>query len=120
MPGFDEGRSDRPRRSRYENRFWDGPQKVGFGVDRVMKHLDAPEPSVVEAVFARWPELVGDVIADNCRPARITDGVLVIEAESPAWVSELGWMGEEILNQICTKLETNEIAAVTAVLAKPR
>ena len=116
MSGFDD--NGRPRRSRYEKRFWDGPQQVGFGVDRVMKHLDAPEQSVVEGVFARWQELVGEVIADNCRPARINDGVLVIEAESPAWVSELGWMGEEILNQVRTKLETDEITSVSVVLAK--
>ena len=117
MSEFDD--NGRPRRSRYEKRFWDGPKQVGFGVDRVMKHLDAPERSVVEGVFSRWPELVGQVIADNCRPARINDGVLVIEADAPAWVSELGWMGEEILNQIRTKLGTDEITSVSVVLAKP-
>jgi len=92
---------------------------VGFGVDRVMKHLNAPTPGVVEGVFARWPELVGDVIADHTRPARITDGELVIEAESPAWVSELKWMSEEILNQIRIKLGTEEVTSVSVVLAKP-
>lgn len=112
--------SDGRGRSRYEKRFWDGPKKVGFGVERVMKHLDAPASSVVEGVFARWPELVGDVIADHTRPARITDGELVIEAESPAWVSELSWMGEEILNQIRIKLGTDEVTSVKVVLAKER
>ena len=118
MSGFDE--SGRPRRSRYEKRFWDGPQQVGFGVDRVMKHLDAPNPSIVEAVFSRWPELVGEVIADNVRPARITDGELILETDSPAWVSEMRWMSEEILNQVRTKLETGEITSVSVVLAKHR
>ena len=113
-PGFGGG-----GRSRYERRFWDGPKKVGFGVDRVMKHLDAPNPSVVEGVFARWPELVGDVISEHTRPARITDGELVIEAESAAWVSELRWMSDEILNQIRTKLATEEVTSVVVVLAKP-
>ena len=75
---------------------------------------------MVEGVFARWPELVGDVIADHTRPARITDGELVIEAESLAWVSELSWMGEEILNQIRIKLGTDEVTSVKVVLAKER
>lgn len=120
MSGFDGGDPNRPRRSRYERRFWDGPQKVGFGVDRVMKHLDAPNPSVVEGVFARWPELVGEVIADHVRPARIVDGELVIEAESAAWVAEMKWMSEEILKQIRIKLETDEITSVTVRLAGGR
>lgn len=120
MSGLDRNESDRPRRSRYEKRFFDGPKKVGFGVDRVMKHLDAPTPSIVEAVFSRWPELVGDVIADHVRPARITNGELVIEAESAEWMSEMRWMSEEILNQIRTKLDTDEVTSVSVVLAKHR
>ena len=111
MQGFDDD-SKRPRRSRYEKRFWDGPQQVGFGIDRVMKHMDAPESSVLEAVFSRWPELVGDTIADHARPARITDGQLVIETDSSAWVSELRWMSEEILRQIRTKLDSDEIVSI--------
>jgi len=77
-----------------------------------MRHLDAPAPGVVEGVFARWPELVGDLIASHAQPARIRDGELLIEADSPEWASELQWMGEEILNQIRTKLGSDEITEV--------
>jgi len=119
MSGSNYPDGGRRGRSRYERRFWDGPKEVGFGVDRVMKHLHAPTPTVVEGVFARWPELVGEVIADHTRPARITDGELVIEAESAAWVSELRWMSDEILHQIRTKLATDEVVSVSVVLAKP-
>lgn len=120
MSGPSDSGSGRSGRSRYEKRFWDGPQQVGFGVDRVMKHLNAPNPSTVQGVFSRWPELVGDVIAEHTRPARIIDGELVIEADSAAWLSELRWMSDEILNQIRTKLGTDEVTSVSVVLAKPR
>lgn len=109
---------DRSRKiSRYERRFREGPQPLGFGVERVMKHLDAPQTSIVEAVFSRWPELVGDVIGENSRPAGITDGVLTVEVSSQAWASELGWMAEELVRQIQTKLDTTEIGSIEVRLA---
>ncbi len=105
--------------SRYARRFRDGPQQVGFGVERVMKHLDAPTTSIVEGVFSNWDTLVGDVIGEHSKPAGITDGVLTVEVANQAWASELSWMAEELVRQIRAKLDTDEIHSITIKLAKP-
>lgn len=108
---------DRPM-SRYSRRFREGPQKLGFGVDRVMRHLDAPEPSVVEAVFSEWSALVGEVIGSNTKPVRIKDGVLLVEVQNQAWASEMQWMAEELVRQIQAKLDTEEVTSITVRLAR--
>lgn len=83
-----------------------------------MKHMDAPQTSIVEAVFSRWPDLVGDVIGSHSKPAGISDGVLTVEVENQAWASEMSWMAEELVRQICLKLDTDEIQSITIKLAK--
>lgn len=104
--------------SRYSRRFRDGPKPLGFGVERVMKHMDAPQTSIVEAVFSNWAHLVGDVIGAHSKPAGIADGVLTVEVENQAWASEMSWMAEELVRQIQMKLDTDEIESIKIKLAK--
>lgn len=115
------GRPDGPRevpRSRNYRRFWDGPQTVGTGVERVLKHLNAPKAGVVESVFADWERLVGDVIAAHTRPQRITKGVLYLEVDDPAWASEMEWMSEDLLERISEMANTIEITEIKVVLTR--
>jgi len=115
---------DRPRlpgdvpRSRTYRRFWDGPQQVGDGVERVLKHLNAPKGNVVESVFSDWDRLVGDLIGAHTRPTRIENGVLFLEVDDAAWASEMEWMSEELLRRIAEKAETVEITKITVVLSR--
>ncbi len=91
---------------------------MGQAVDRLLGHLNAPRRDTVEAIFERWPELVGDVIGTHTTPMRVVDGELHLEVADQAWVSEMEWMSEELLRQITTKLETDEIQAIKVHLAR--
>ncbi len=120
MPSSDVPRrlpGDVPR-SRTYRRFWDGPQQVGGGVERVLKHLNAPKADVVESVFSDWESLVGKVIAEHTTPTRIENGVLFLEVANPAWASEMEWMSEEMLRQITTMANTVEITEIRVQVAK--
>ena len=41
------------------------------------------------SVLSRWEALVGAQVAAHCRPTRLRDGELVIEAETTAWATQL-------------------------------
>lgn len=103
---------------RRTRRYGDSPRPVRAGIERVMTHLRAPEPSIVEAVFAHWPDLVGDVIGAHARPVRIVDGTLVVEVDEPAWASELTWMADDLQAQLAKRLDTNEINKISVQLAR--
>lgn len=83
-----------------------------------MIHLDAPTPGVITSVFADWEAIVGDVIAEHARPQRITNGVLVLEVDDPAWASEMEWLGEEIIRRISLAVDTTEITAIKVQLSR--
>ncbi len=108
---------DVPRSRNYRS-FWDGPQRLGGGVDRVLKHLNAPKADVVESVFSDWERLVGEVIAEHTTPTKIERGVLYLEVDNPAWASEMEWMSEELLRRISAMANTVEITAIRVQVAR--
>ena len=75
---------DKRQRGRTYRGFFDGPKPVGAGVERVMKHLDAPTTGVVTSIFRDWEAIVGETIAAHARPQRIKNGELVLEVDDPA------------------------------------
>jgi len=105
-------------RSRGYRRFWDGPHRVGDGIERVMRHLNAPKADVVETVFSDWERLVGEMIAAHTRPQRIVNGVLFLEVDDPAWASEMQWLSEDLLERISAKADTLEITEIKVVLTR--
>jgi predicted nucleic acid-binding Zn ribbon protein len=44
----------------------------------------------------RWNEIVGDAIAAHAEPSSLKDGVLRIRADSPAWATEISYLGAQI------------------------
>lgn len=58
-------------------------------------------PRVAEGtVFAQWPEVVGDQIAEHAQPTALRDGVLSISAESTAWATQLRMVQAQVLAKI--------------------
>ena len=86
-----------------------GPRPMKAGVERVLRHLNAPETDVVQSIFSEWSALVGELIGAHSRPVDVADGILVIEADDPAWASELGWLADDLVGRLRDRLDTNEI-----------
>lgn len=51
-------------------------------------------------VFSRWPELVGEVIAQRARPIALRDGTLVLAVEGAAWANEFHLMKPRLLETL--------------------
>lgn len=51
-------------------------------------------------VFGRWPQVVGEEIADHATPISLTGSVLNIQAESTAWATQLRMMQSQLLAKI--------------------
>jgi predicted nucleic acid-binding Zn ribbon protein len=55
-------------------------------------------------VVDRWPELVGHQIAARTRAEALTDGVLLVRAESTAWATQLRLMAADIVRRLNVEL----------------
>lgn len=88
-------------------RSWSGPgpdrrdpQPLGAAT-RDLAKSQGWSPRVAEgAVFAQWPTVVGEQIAEHATPTVLRDGVLNVSAESTAWATQLRMVQAQLLAKI--------------------
>ena len=81
----------------------DDPQPLGRLVDSLVTEQDWSERTRVGSVFGRWEALVGPEIAAHCAPQTLTEGELLVVAESTAWATQLRLMRADILTSILAR-----------------
>jgi predicted nucleic acid-binding Zn ribbon protein len=78
------------------------PRPVGESLDGMARKLGAPKVSVLNAVFARWEEIVGPSVAAHARPLSLRAGVLVIGTDQPGWATQLRFLGPDLLSRLAS------------------
>ncbi len=78
----------------------DDPQRLGSLVDSLVSEQDWTRQTLVGQVFGRWEALVGSDIAEHCRPQTLTEGELLVVAESTAWATQLRLLAPTILGRL--------------------
>jgi predicted nucleic acid-binding Zn ribbon protein len=78
----------------------DDPQPLARLVDSLVTTQDWTENTRVGAVFGRWSALVGPDIAAHCRPETLTEGELLVVAESTAWATQLRLLAPTLLARL--------------------
>ena len=82
------------------------PERIGDDVQRELKRF-GPVGAMAEIVRA-WPTVVGDSIARNAWPARVSrDGTLYVATSSSAWAFELGLLESDIRERLEAALGTD-------------
>ncbi len=76
------------------------PWHARESLDRLLAGFSAPRTDVLEAIFGRWPEIVGADLAEHCRPAKVQGDLLTVVATDPAWASELRWLESEVIARV--------------------
>ena len=95
------------------------PRPVGESLGRISRHLGAPPPSALTAVFDGWEELVGPAVAANTRPLSLRRGVLIVAVEQPAWAAQLAWLESDLLHRFSERLGAGVVTTVS-VRVRPR
>ena len=110
-----EGRSGGARGARTpRRRGWSGPgpdprdpQLLGKVLAGLLKARGWQRPAAEATLFGRWEHVVGAEIADHCRPVKLEQGELTIEAESTAWATQLRLLAGSLLKQIAAEVGHN-------------
>jgi predicted nucleic acid-binding Zn ribbon protein len=76
------------------------PRPIGDSLPDVTKRLGLAKPKVLTAVFARWDEVVGSPLCDHVQPVGLRDGVLTVEVDDPAWVTQLRFLHDDLVARV--------------------
>lgn len=76
------------------------PERLRDVLGDVGARLGLDSPVQVGRVWEHWREIVGPSIADHADPTSLKEGVLKVRADSPAWATEIGYLGGEIQTRI--------------------
>jgi predicted nucleic acid-binding Zn ribbon protein len=79
-------------------------ERLGDSLDRELRRFGTT--GSIPAIVAAWPEAVGEEVARNAWPARISrDGVLHVNTSSSAWSFELTQLAAVVLEQLAARLD---------------
>jgi predicted nucleic acid-binding Zn ribbon protein len=65
-----------------------------------MKSLRGTDRLQIGGVFGRWDDAVGETVAAHVRPVRLDEGVLVVEADDPAWATQVRFLTDTIRSRL--------------------
>lgn len=103
---------DDPRRTR-------PPPPVGEALGDLVRRRGWARRLEGAKVHERWEEIAGEQIAGHVRPVRLHGGVLVLEADSAAWATQVRYLAGDLLRRAGEVLGDGQVASVTVVTARP-
>ena len=80
------------------------PASLGDLITRLVKVRGWQRPAAEARIFGTWEQLVGAEVAAHCRPVKLADAELTIEAESTAWATQLRGLAGRLLARIGSEL----------------
>lgn len=87
-------------------------EPLGAALDDVIRSEGWVKDIAVQAVFGRWPEIVGPEIAQHSHPEKLAGKVLVVRADSTAWATSLRTMAAQLVARLNGELGQGEVEKV--------
>jgi len=87
-------------------------QRLGDAVSAVIKELQPRGADLLDTVQGQWPQIVGDDVAQHCRPASIVAQTLRIEVYDSTWYYILANMSRNDIVQRVRTASNNQIRSV--------
>ncbi len=88
------------------------PQVVGATIRDLVDGRGWQKTTRIATVLACWEQIVGEAIADHCRPEAVNDGELVLAAESTSWATQLRMLAPSIIAKVDEQLGKGVVTAV--------
>ncbi|WP_109507061.1 DUF721 domain-containing protein [Nocardioides speluncae] len=88
------------------------PQLLDTTVGRLVADQGWEVDLRVHGVFGRWPELVGDQVAEHCTPESFDDGRLVVRTDSTAWATQMKLLAPTVVRRLNEELGHGTVTVI--------
>ena len=82
---------------------------IGSVIDTVLKTYRRDTDTSLVRVWQIWDSVVGDVIAQNARPAAFKGRILLVHVASSTWVHQLQFLKADIIEKLNQALNRQQI-----------
>jgi predicted nucleic acid-binding Zn ribbon protein len=86
------------------------PQLFGSVLSRLIKARGWQRPAAEARLFGMWDAVVGPEIAAHCRPVKLENGELTLEAESTAWATQLRLLTGKLMARLAAEVGTGVVS----------
>ncbi|MER5771959.1 DUF721 domain-containing protein [Streptomyces sp. NPDC001985] len=80
------------------------PLALGAAINRLITERGWETPAAVGGVMGRWPQIVGDDLANHCVPLRYDEDpgerVLTVQCDSTAWATQLRLLAPRLVARL--------------------
>jgi predicted nucleic acid-binding Zn ribbon protein len=88
------------------------PQPFRRSLEMLLDDLDAAPVRETTSLLDRWPDIVGRDLAAHTEPLGVRRGVLLVEADDPAYGEALSWNERQVLTRLAADLGEGVVTAV--------
>ena len=75
------------------------PRPLDGSLEALSRRLGLEGAAGVGRLFAGWPEIVGEAMAEHVQPVRIDASALVVTVDHPAWATQVRRLGDTVLDR---------------------
>jgi predicted nucleic acid-binding Zn ribbon protein len=91
------------------------PLLLGDQMDRLLSDRGWKVDVAVGSVMGRWPDIVGQEVAQHCTPVTFELGVLTVRADSTAWMVQLQLLESSIMGRLEAETGKGTVTALKIV-----
>jgi predicted nucleic acid-binding Zn ribbon protein len=88
------------------------PQPLGAAIRRLLAERGWEQQAAVGSAFGRWDQIVGPELAAHARPDGLTDGELLVVADSTAWATQLRLLAATLVKRLNAELGDGTVRRV--------
>ena len=114
-PGLKPMRRRRPGEPAKAPRDGRDPLLLGDQMDRLLSDRGWKVDVAVGSVMGRWPQIVGEEVAQHCIPVTFEFGVLTVRADSTAWTTQLKLLESAIMGRLEGEVGKGTVSALKIV-----
>ncbi len=96
-----------------------GPKPLRASLEALLDDLGSAPVQETESLLDRWPDVVGRDRVEHVQIVKVQHGVLVLEADDPAYGDAVKWDERSILARLATVLGEGQVDRLE-VRVKPR
>jgi len=72
----------------------------------------------LSALYAKWQEIAGELIAENSKPIRVSDGTVTVICTSSVWAGEIKMMSEMLIDKMNTEVQGFEVHTLNCLTGR--